>query len=41
MEVELRRVMIWDLAEAREMAVSQIGTSACGATAVLNVMVSN
>ncbi|CAG7824636.1 unnamed protein product [Allacma fusca] len=37
-ELKVGRIMIWDDAQAKEMAVNQIGTSACGATALLNVL---
>lgn len=33
------RVVLWDETEAAEKQVKQVGTSACGATAVLNVLV--
>lgn len=33
------RVVLWDDSEAEEKQVKQGGTSACGATAVLNVLV--
>jgi len=33
------RVVLWDETEAEEKQVEQVGTSACGATAVLNVLV--
>ncbi|KAJ7337156.1 hypothetical protein OS493_010010 [Desmophyllum pertusum] len=32
------RVVLWDETEAAEKQVKQVGTSACGATAVLNVL---
>lgn len=38
--VEPPRCMIWSEREACERQVTQIGTSACGATAVVNVFVS-
>lgn len=33
------RVVLWDETEVAEKQVNQVGTSACGATAVLNVLV--
>lgn len=33
------RVLLWNETEAEEQEVKQVGTSACGATAVLNVLV--
>lgn len=33
------RVVLWNDSEAEEKQVKQVGTSACGATAVLNVLV--
>lgn len=33
------RVVLWDETEADEKQVEQVGASACGATAVLNVLV--
>ena len=33
------RVVLWDEAEVAKKQVNQVGTSACGATAVLNVLV--
>lgn len=38
--VEPPRSMVWSEREACERQVTQIGTSACGATAVVNVFVS-
>lgn len=38
--VEPPRCMVWSEREACERQVTQIGTSACGATAVVNVFVS-
>lgn len=40
MELEVDGVMIWSAQEAQEISVSQVGRSACGATACLNVLVS-
>lgn len=33
------RVVLWDETEVEKKQVKQVGTSACGATAVLNVLV--
>lgn len=33
------RIVLWDETEVVEKQVNQVGTSACGATAVLNVLV--
>lgn len=33
------RVVLWDETEVAKKQVNQVGTSACGATAVLNVLV--
>ena len=33
------RVVLWDETEVTEKQINQVGTSACGATAVLNVLV--
>ena len=33
------RVVLWDETEVAEKQVNQVGTSACGATAVLNILV--
>lgn len=33
------RIVLWDETEVAEKQVKQVGTSACGATAVLNVLV--
>ena len=33
------RVLLWNETEAEEQQVNQVGASACGATAVLNVLV--
>ena len=33
------RVVLWDETEVAKRQVNQVGTSACGATAVLNVLV--
>ncbi|CAL8070173.1 unnamed protein product [Orchesella dallaii] len=38
MELEVEGAMIWHLHEAREISINQIGKSACGATACLNVL---
>lgn len=38
MEFELGGVMIWTEEDARQRSLSQIGASACGATAVCNVL---
>ena len=37
---DIRKVMLWTEYQAYVLQVSQIGTSACGATAVINVLVS-
>lgn len=37
---DIEKVMIWNEYEAYVVQVKQIGTSACGPTAVLNVLVS-
>ena len=37
---DVEKVMIWNEYEAYVVQVKQIGTSACGPTAVLNVLVS-
>lgn len=39
MELEVDGVMIWSIQEAQEISINQIGRSACGATACLNVLV--
>ena len=38
--VKMDKVMIWSEYEAYLLQVKQIGTSACGATAVINILVS-
>ena len=37
--VKMDKVMIWSEYEAYLLQVKQIGTSACGATAVINILV--
>lgn len=40
MECELNGIFIWTPEEAKAKEYKQIGVSACGATAVLNILVS-
>jgi len=37
---DLSCVMIWSEYDARQLQVEQVGTSACGATAAINILVS-
>lgn len=37
----IEKIMIWNEYEAYVLQVKQIGTSACGPTAILNVLVNN